>query len=208
LVGPHLNRLSHFVRHVIRYSEATGEISRGEVSVADVVDTSLVRAYREFLEGLPQGDIGNWLTRNAIDVLDVEVKQLTFDHERKVHIEEDVPETPPKEEVSSLGEEIMDFYQPDEDLKVEDLVPDSEAATPEEATETQELRRFVRAALAEMPREWRRVLLLRDVEGRAISDVARIIGKSEKDIEHQLEQARVKLKNTLTAYGYGARKAA
>jgi len=47
--------------------------------------------------------------------------------------------------VSTLGDEILDFYQPDELLTLEDVIPDLEVSTPEQATE--ELRRCVRTAL-------------------------------------------------------------
>ena len=48
------------------------------------------------------------------------------------HIGDDVPETPPAEAVSTLGDEILDFYEPDEDLKLEDIIPDFDAPSPEE----------------------------------------------------------------------------
>jgi len=208
LVTPHLSRLYHFVQRVIRYSEDTGELVRGEVSAGDVVDAALLEAYREFLSGFPREAVRSWLIRTAMDQLNAEVKQLKFDHERTVHIEEDVPETPPTVEVSTLGEEILDFYQPDEDLKVEDLVPDLEVPTPEQVTETQELRRLIRAALAEMPKESRRILLLRDVEGRPAAQVAEVVSKSEAEVERITKRARANLRSKLMEYGYGVKRAA
>jgi RNA polymerase sigma-70 factor (ECF subfamily) len=208
LVSPHLARLYHFVRHILRYSEQTGELVRGELSAEDVVDAALIRAHREFLQGLPRRDIRSWLIRIAIDQMDAEVNQVKLDHERAVHIEEDTPETPPTVEVSTLGDEIMDFYQPDEDLKVEDIIPDPEVPTPEQVTEMQEMKRFVRAALAEMPAVSRRVLLLRDVEGRPVAQVAKVVGRPETEVESILERARGDLRRKLAEYGYGVRRAA
>jgi actin-like ATPase involved in cell morphogenesis len=83
-------------------------------------------------------------------------RELARDNELTVSIEEDIPETPPTQEVSTLGDEILDFYQPDEDLKVEDIVPDLEVPTPEQVMETKELQTCVREALLELPRQWRR----------------------------------------------------
>jgi len=75
----------------------------------------------------------SWLTRIAVDRLDDEINRLASERERApVHIEEDIPETSPKEWVTTLGEEILYFYQPDEDLKVEDVIPAPEGINPEE----------------------------------------------------------------------------
>src|SRR3989442_13115201 len=45
---------------------------------------------------------------------------------------------------------FLDFYQPDEDLRMEDMVPDIEIPPPELIAETEELRRCVRAALSDL----------------------------------------------------------
>jgi hypothetical protein len=81
-----------------------------------------------------------WLTQHccrliglAVERLGAEVKRSKAERAGGVHIEEDIPETPPTEEVSTLGDEIMDFYQPDEDLKLEDIIPDMTAPTPSHA---------------------------------------------------------------------------
>jgi DNA-directed RNA polymerase specialized sigma24 family protein len=74
---------------------------------------------------------------------------------------------------STLGDEILDFYQPDEDLKLEDIVSDIEVPTPEQSVEAKELQKLVRSLLAQMPREWRRALLLHYVGWRPEAEVAK-----------------------------------
>src|SRR5262249_34992241 len=135
LVSPHLNRLQHFVRHLIAYAEAMGDLVEGDLIPQDIVDGALVRAYRDFLRGRTIPDVRNWLIRIALDQLETELARLKVERAGTVAIEEDVPETPPAQEVSTLGDEILDFYQPDEDLKVEDLIPDVETQTPEDEFE-------------------------------------------------------------------------
>ena len=88
LVSPHLSKLYDLMRHVIHYSEATGELARGELEPEDVVDSTLVRAYREFLKGYPPQDIRSWLIRVAMDVLDAEVNLRKRDRDLTVHIKE------------------------------------------------------------------------------------------------------------------------
>jgi hypothetical protein len=43
-----------------------------------------------------------------------------------MHIEEEIPETPPREAVVTLGDEILDVYQPDKGLRLEDSFASSE----------------------------------------------------------------------------------
>lgn len=114
----------------------------------------------------------------------------------------------PRVEVSTLGDEILDFYQPDEDLRVEDIVPDIEVPTPEQIAETRELQRLLRTLLGQMPEEWRRALVLHDILGRSETDVAKIIGKQQSDVGRILERARESLRQNLTEYGYGVKRAA
>jgi RNA polymerase sigma factor (sigma-70 family) len=203
VVSPHIDRLYQLIRHVIREFEDTGDLVRGELSAEDVGDVALIRAWQEFMEGYPQQDIRTWLIEIAMDQLDTEVNRLEFDR-AAVHLEQDIPETSPSEEVSTLGEEILNFYQPDEDLRVEDVLADPEARSPEEVTETRELRRLVRAALREMPSEWRRILMLRDVERRPTREVAGIVGTPEPEVERILKRARADFRKKFEQYGYGS----
>lgn len=102
-----------FVRHEIAYGEATGDLIRGGERV-DITDTALLRAYRESIKDLARGEVRSWLIKLAIEQLETEIKRSRLERTRLVRIEEDIPETPPAEQVSTLGDEILDFYQPDE----------------------------------------------------------------------------------------------
>jgi RNA polymerase sigma factor (sigma-70 family) len=119
-----------------------------------------------------------------------------------VRLEQDVPETPPPTEgMSTLGDEILDFYEPDEDLKVEDVIPDIDVPTPEEESETRELQSCVDAALAALPKEWRRALRLHYVEGRDGAELSRALGRPEPEVDRLLEHARAYLRQKLLEAG-------
>jgi DNA-directed RNA polymerase specialized sigma24 family protein len=96
-----------------------------------------------------------------------------------VRLEEDVLETPPPESVTTLGEEIVYFHQPDEDLRLEDVLPDMDVETPEEHAERTELRVCVNARLTALPPRWRRALLLRYVDGLTGAALAHALGTTE-----------------------------
>ena len=89
MVTPHLKRVDHFVRHLIQYSEAMGDLPKGNVSPSEIVDGALLRAYREFASGRSIPDVKNWLVRDALDQLDSVVTRLKAERETTVQIEEE-----------------------------------------------------------------------------------------------------------------------
>jgi RNA polymerase sigma factor (sigma-70 family) len=201
LMGRHLSGLYHVVRHELAYREAVGDLLPGEVAIEDVVDAALLSAYRELVKEPPARRRGSWLIERARQYLAAEVKRSTAERKRTLHIEEDVPETPPPQFVSTLGDEILDFHEPDEDLKFEDIVPDLKVPTPEQETEAAELRRCLDEALAGLPATWRRVMLLRHVNGLAGTVVARAVARPEAETDRMLDPARAYLRQRLVESG-------
>jgi RNA polymerase sigma factor (sigma-70 family) len=199
----HLRTLYRFARHELDYRTSTGDLVEGELSPEDVVDAVLLEGYREFVRTPARRRSAGWLLRLTGRHLESEVSRLQALRAGTVSIEEDVPETPPREEVTTLGEELLFFYQPDEDLKLEDLLPDLGASTPEEVAETREIARCVRATLEEMPADWRRALLLRHAEGLQPTELAEALGQPKAEIERILEQALERLRRRLEEAGYG-----
>jgi RNA polymerase sigma factor (sigma-70 family) len=210
-VGGHLKKLYDHVRHQLGYFESVGDLAPGELKPEDVVDATLIRAYREWTRGeaeraknsSPQDmqDMETRLIQLATRQLQSEVKRLRSERGSAVPIEEDVPETPPEEKVKTLGEEILYFYQPDEDLKMEDVLPDLSIPTPEQVAELREFRRCVNAASAALPGEWRRALQLRYVDGRTLKQTAAALRKSEREVERVIEYARRYLRQRLVESG-------
>jgi RNA polymerase sigma factor (sigma-70 family) len=204
LAERHLKNLYNFVRREIAYCLATGDLPPGEITVEDVVDDTLPQAYREFVKDPTRREIRNWLIGLAAEKVEAEVRRLKAERARGVHIEEDIPETPPTEYVSTLGDEIMDFYQPDEDQRLEDIIPDMKAPTPEQILESRELQRYINRTLASLPRVWRKAFALHYVEGAPVAEIARMIGGAESEVELHLEYAREYLRQRLREAGFEA----
>ena len=199
----HLKNLYNFVRREIAYHLVTGDLPPGEITAEDVVDATLLQAYREFVKDPPRREIRSWLIGLAVERVDAEVKRSKAERVG-VHIEEDIPETPPAEEVSTLGDEIMDFYQRDEDQKLEDVIPDMTAPTPEQVLESRELQRFINRTLGALPRVWRRAFALHYVGGVPVAEIARMTEGAEPEVERHLEFARAYLRQRLLEAGFDA----
>lgn len=198
----HLNGLYEFVRHQLAYFESSGDLAGGELTAEDVIDTVLVRAYREFVKAPGERDIGKWLTELANEHLQREVRRLQAERRRHLPIEKDIPEVPPVEEVKTLGEEILDFYQPDEDLKLEDIFPEYDVSTPEDfVAAKEELVQCINAALGAMPEEWRKAFNLRHRGHLTLEELGEVLDKNAAQIADMLEYARRHLRQHLTESG-------
>jgi DNA-directed RNA polymerase specialized sigma24 family protein len=81
------------------------------------------------------------------------------------------------------------------------VIPDLTVPTPEQELEMKELRSCVNAALATMPRDWRRTLLLHHVEGLAGAVLAEAVGRPAAEVPGILKQARRYLRQRLVESG-------
>ena len=206
-ISRHLPRLYHFVRHQLAYLEAIGELLPGELTADDVVDAVVLEAYRAHLSEPSARKLAHRLVALAREHLGAEVARLkAWRGQTPVRTEDDVPETPPTEAVSTLGDEILDFYEPDEDLKVEDVLANLDVPTPEEVAEAGELQSCVDTALAAMPAQWRRALRLRYADGLRGAELAGALGLRPADVERVLGHAREYLREKLGESGCGVRE--
>ena len=172
------------------------------------MDAVLLDAHRQFVKHPPDERLRGWLVRLAREHLDSEVKRFASERRRtSAHIEDDIPEKPPAEAVSTLGDEILDFYEPDEDLKLEDIIPDLDAQSPEEVAARSELRQCVDVALAGLPREWRRALLLRYTEGLSGAALATALHRTPVETQRILDNARAVLPSIWWSRAVASKKA-
>jgi ribosomal subunit interface protein len=205
-IQPHLKKLYNFVRREIGYHEANGDLIPGEVTPDEAIDETIVRAYEQLATRPPKMELDRWLMKLAMQYLHSEAWRSRIERKRVAHIEEDIPETPPTEAVSTLGDEILHFYQPDEDLKLEDIIPDIEVPLPEEEAQRKELQENVRNALALLPGMWRKAFVLHYVEGLSMTEVANVIGLPEAEVKRYIEFARATLRQKLIESGLSVKE--
>jgi len=70
---------------------------------------------------------------------------------------------------------------------------------------TSELREMLLAALAELPPRQREVVVLRDVEGLEIAEIAEMLGLAEGNVRVVLHRGRMRLRQLLEDYVAGRR---
>ena len=100
---------------------------------------------------------------------------------------------------------------PERELSLEEFVPTSEGEfrlqipidglTPDQALENKELRQALEQAIDKLPKKYRIVLVLRDMEGLSASEVSGIIRLSERAVKSRLHRARLFVRRELSARG-------
>ena len=200
LVSRHYERLWHYVRHMIAYHEARGDLVPGDLRPEEVVDAAMVRAHRLYRE-TPPVSVRRWLVRLAREELEREVRRRREAQTGVISAERRVPQVPPREEVTTLGEEILYFHEPEEKWKVEDILPDLSVPRPDQEVESRELRSCVRTALQQLPLEVRQALVLRYVDDFDGEDLAEAMGRPEPEIRRVLREGREELRSKLQEAG-------
>jgi len=101
-------------------------------------------------------------------------------------------------------------FAPAQMLSLDDLMPKesdllplgkkSAPTSPEEILLNQELRSRLQAAILALPKHYRLVLILRDMEQLDTREVAEVMGISEETAKMRLHRARVFVRNALAGY--------
>lgn len=155
-----LPRIESWIRHELTYMRASGLLAEDYPTLADVRDEMYLRIQRHW-DDLPHDEEGLYRAaiRTVTDILEEEAKRVRLAEENLVSLEDEVPEDAQDQAEDMVEEEINEFYQPDEDLHIEDLIPDTEIATPEEVAEAEAID-VCYELLGNMPALWRRALTL------------------------------------------------
>ncbi len=101
--------------------------------------------------------------------------------------------------------------EPEHELSLDEFVPTSEGEfrlqipteglSPEEALENKELRRALDQAINKLPKKYRMVLILCDMEEVSAKEVGTIMSLNERAVKSRLHRARLFLRRELSARG-------
>jgi RNA polymerase sigma-70 factor (ECF subfamily) len=101
--------------------------------------------------------------------------------------------------------------EPERELSLEEFVPTSEGEfrlqipvdglSPEEAFQNKELRQALDQAIEKLPKKYRMVLVLRDMEGLSAKEVGTVMGLNERAVKSRLHRARLFVRRELSARG-------
>jgi RNA polymerase sigma-70 factor (ECF subfamily) len=85
----------------------------------------------------------------------------------------------------------------DSELNAEAVIPERQASDPAQQLEREQLRERVRQGLAEVDEEYRRILVLRDIEGMDYDSIAETLDITTAAVKSRLHRARAELARIL-----------
>jgi RNA polymerase sigma-70 factor (ECF subfamily) len=108
--------------------------------------------------------------------------------------------------------------EPERELSLEEFVPTSEGEfrlqvparglSPQQAMENKELRRALSQAIQKLPKKYRLVLVLRDMEGLTARQVGSIMRLNERAVKSRLHRARLFVRKELSLNEIDTRRSA
>jgi RNA polymerase sigma-70 factor (ECF subfamily) len=152
----------------------------GETEAAkDLVQDTFLNAYRGFKDFRGDAQISTWLYTIASRACLRMRRKKKGEPERELSLEEFVP--------TSEGEFRLQ-------IPVDGL-------SPEEAFQNKELRQALDQAIEKLPKKYRMVLVLRDMEGLSAKEVGTVMGLNERAVKSRLHRARLFVRRELSARG-------
>lgn len=102
---------------------------------------------------------------------------------------------------------------PERELSLEEFIPTSDGEfrlqipidglSPEAALHNKQLRAALDTAINQLPKNYKMVLVLRDMEGLSAKEVGTIMGLNERAVKSRLHRARLFVRRQLSARGLG-----
>jgi RNA polymerase sigma-70 factor (ECF subfamily) len=150
----------------------------------DLTQDTFVRAFNAWSEFRGDSQIYTWLYRIAINLCHNQQKKIN----RRQRVERASLDAP-------IGDDDSESRGPQE-------VAD-ERPLPLQVLESHELRARLHEALAQLPDNYRTVIVLRDIEGLSYDEIARVTDSSLEAIKSRLFRARGTLRQLLAPYLQG-----
>ena len=195
LVKPHLPELYHFIRRELAYRQAQGDLSPADIRADEVLDAAIARGLEAFGTRPQHLEILPWLTGMALQVIQEETEAHQI-RERRVSTEDLAP-ADAMDISDDEDTEMYEFYQPDEIIRMEDIIPDPESNDPEQAEAARERAILVQRALALLPPAWRHALVLTDVHGVKESELADILDLAPEHLQQMQSCAEAFMRDWL-----------
>jgi RNA polymerase sigma factor (sigma-70 family) len=201
LLRPLSGFLREHARRELRILELEGTLHRGEVTLDDLMDDVLIRAWHRFGDRPQKLPLESWLTQLLHETLEEWIKQEPWTH---ASLEEKAEETLPSEGPQADEQE---WWQPllgyEKSLTLEDLIPDWEGTQTWDQIEAEEQRDQLLSLMSEFPAEQRQAFFLYALEDYDPAEIAMLQDRPESQVKADIDVMRQKLKERVRAGGNG-----
>lgn len=186
-INRNLEKVDNYIRRELYHLVLTESITSQLIEPDAIVDEVFLEVASTALNRPEHLSLDQWMFQVARDKLSRRIEALE-DAREEPHLEEN-----PRLE-SPWDDEELNFHQPDESLRMEDLLRDQKIATPEDFMAREEEEAELNKAIAKLPKEIRESFVLQVLEGFNADEVAMITGASPQTVTKNVEAARKELR--------------
>ncbi len=193
-INANLPRLRRFVGRELRSLENDERIGRGAITVDEVIGEAIGNALSDAYERPQKIGLEPWLYRLALDALN----RLAQGDSGGNDIPLERPDRPRNENGSD--ENILEFYQTDDDLSSRSISADDQVANPEYLAAKDEIITLVERTLREAGRHQREAFILYTIEGFTIEEITDITQRPAEEVRKDVHTAGEHLKKVLPVH--------
>lgn len=190
--GTKYGQFYNYAQREIRFRSYQGYTKPGTIDVVDILDEALLVIAKEFNANFNKDKAVRLLFKEIKKAID---RQLNPGGIALIPVEEAI-------EPENIDSAYDEYYQPDETIKVEDILIDADSILPEQEVEYKEIETHIDKLLAQLPADWREAFILSVREELPISDIASNRGKSINEIRHDIESAKAFIREKLKDTGF------
>ncbi|WP_456439470.1 sigma factor-like helix-turn-helix DNA-binding protein [Caldithrix abyssi] len=182
LIQSILHKLINFTRRELLARDLFKENDPSGALVKEIIDEAIANVGAEIGNQFNKREARRKLYKEIIKIIDQKIKG---EHKRPISLEKEVYEID--------EENFFEYYQPDESLRMEDILPG--VKWPEEQ---EELKLSLQEILEELPEDLRQAFTLTQMNDFSYEEVAMIQDKPVEQIKEEVEKARKIIQEKLT----------
>ena len=200
LIEDHLDTVYNTVRRELTYLECSGSVPTGYLSVRDLVDATILNGLNRFERRPTEFSVRDWLTQLAFETVEAEAQAARRAVPEGAASIEAEPEAP-AEDPTVADQDMFEFYQPDDVLRLEELIADDGGTDPETEMSRHDIAVTLHRAIADLSPTERRVLYRLHLDDATVAETADLLGLSEAEVKEIAEKAGETLRSKLVEAG-------
>jgi len=185
-------RFYNYALREIRFRSYQGYTKPGIIDVNDVLDEALLSVAKKLNRDYNEAKARRLFYNGIKKVID---KLLNPSGIGLIPIENRI-------EPEDIDAAYQEYYQPDEIIKVEDILIDPDSIPAERHVEYMEIEMHIDKLLAQLPADWREIFILFAREDLSIAAIAKNKGKSVEEIRTILKNAKNFIREKLIDAGF------
>jgi RNA polymerase sigma factor (sigma-70 family) len=190
-ISVNLPALRVFVEKELQVRAGNGQIRDGQVTSEEVIDEVMVSALSHEDSRAVLLTPESWFHRLALQA----IRRLIKSNADTGDLSLDAPAR--TQNVTGSDENILQYHQPDDRLREENVIVDASARTPEQIFADEEMVSQLDLILHEVKTADREAFVLYTLEGFTVEEISRLAGRPPEQVRKSIQHARERIQQHL-----------